>query len=203
MSAQVATSASALLALIDDLLDQFQIRPGGSVSIPRAVAVRKLVENVAELLAARLWKNIGLGVHVGIEVPPPSRRSRSRQVLLNLLGNAIKVATTGGVSMTVRVRRDVQPTDHLPHRQNSGRGFAEDMGNSRSSSRPTDRRRASMAGRPRALDLEESASSMPWAEPSLMDSFRGRGRCSAPSRSRQARLTEALRSAPSSRTASR
>lgn len=100
----VSTSATALLALIEDLLDLSKIEAGRFALEPQPVAVRELVENVVELLAARAFgKSIGLGCHVAPDVPATisADPGRLRQVLLNLIGNAIKLTDDGGVMVTV------------------------------------------------------------------------------------------------------
>jgi PAS domain S-box-containing protein len=100
----VSTSASALLALIEDLLDYSKIEAGRFEPEPQPMSPRELTENVVELLAARAFaKNIGLGCHVAPEVPHmiTADPGRVRQVLLNLIGNAIKFTDAGGVLVTV------------------------------------------------------------------------------------------------------
>ncbi len=102
----VSTSANALLALIEDLLDYSKIEAGRFAPEIQSVSPRELADNVVELLAARAFsKNIGLGCIVGADVPQSVRSDpgRLRQVLLNLIGNAIKFTDTGGV--LVRVTR--------------------------------------------------------------------------------------------------
>ncbi|MBX3577649.1 MAG: response regulator [Rhizobiaceae bacterium] len=100
----VSTSASALLALIEDLLDYSKIEAGRFELEPQAVSPRELTDNVVELLAARAYaKGIGLGCHVSPDVPASifADPGRLRQVLLNLVGNAIKFTDGGGVAVTV------------------------------------------------------------------------------------------------------
>lgn len=100
----VSTSASALLALIDDLLDFSKIEAGRFELEPQPTSARELVENVVELLAARAYgKNVGLGCHVSPDVPAQflADPGRLRQVLLNLIGNAIKFTDDGGVLVSV------------------------------------------------------------------------------------------------------
>ncbi|WP_374566915.1 ATP-binding protein [Nitratireductor sp. ZSWI3] len=101
----VSTSASALLALIEDLLDYSKIEAGRLELEPQSVSVHDMVENVVELLAARAFaKNIGLGCYIAPDVPATvsADPGRLRQVLLNLLGNAVKFTDEGGVTVSVR-----------------------------------------------------------------------------------------------------
>ncbi|NGN43287.1 response regulator [Mesorhizobium sp. CGMCC 1.15528] len=100
----VSTSASALLALIEDLLDYSKIEAGRFDPEPQPMSPRDIADNVVELLASRAFaKNIGLGCHVAPEVPQmiTADPGRVRQVLLNLIGNAIKFTDAGGVLVTV------------------------------------------------------------------------------------------------------
>lgn len=102
--AAVSTSASALLALIEDLLDYSKIEAGRFEIEPQPVSPRELAENVVELLAARAHaKGIGIGCHVAPDVPSTiaADPGRLRQVLLNLIGNAVKFTDDGGVMVAV------------------------------------------------------------------------------------------------------
>lgn len=105
----VSTSASALLALIEDLLDYTKIEAGRFDAEPQPMSPREIADNVVELLAAKAFaKDIGLGCHVAPDVPQmiTSDPGRIRQVLLNLLGNAVKFTDAGGVLLTVTKRSD-------------------------------------------------------------------------------------------------
>ncbi|MBN9250511.1 MAG: PAS domain S-box protein, partial [Mesorhizobium sp.] len=100
----VSTSASALLALIEDLLDYSKIEAGRFDPEPQTMSVRELADNIVELLASRAYsKGIGLGCHVAPNVPQTisADPGRVRQVMLNLIGNAIKFTDSGGVFLSI------------------------------------------------------------------------------------------------------
>ncbi|MGB3391242.1 MAG: response regulator [Pseudaminobacter sp.] len=104
----ISTSASALLALIEDLLDYSKIEAGRFEPEPQPMSPREVGDNVVELLASRAYaKGIGLGSHVAPDVPQmiTADPGRVRQVLLNLIGNAIKFTDVGGVLLTIACDR--------------------------------------------------------------------------------------------------
>ena len=71
----VSTSASALLALIEDLLDYSKIEAGRFDAEPQPMSPREIADNVVELLAAKAFaKDIGLGCHVAPDVPQTDHR---------------------------------------------------------------------------------------------------------------------------------
>ncbi|WP_027060217.1 PAS domain-containing hybrid sensor histidine kinase/response regulator [Mesorhizobium loti] len=111
----VSTSASALLALIEDLLDYSKIEAGRFDPEPQPMSVREIADNIIELLAARAFaKDIGLGCHVEPDVPQliTADPGRVRQVLLNLIGNAIKFTDGGGVLVSV-ARARTEASDRI------------------------------------------------------------------------------------------
>ena len=88
----VKESAFALLTLIDDILDLSKIE-AGRLQLERVpVAVGKLVENIAEsVLPMAQRKGIELLIHYDPRTPSVyTDAARLRQILFNLLGNAIK-----------------------------------------------------------------------------------------------------------------
>lgn len=102
--AAVSTSAAALLALIDDLLDYSRIEFGRLNLEPQPISPRQLAEGVVELLAPRAYdKGIGIGCHVAPDVPAliTADPGRLRQVLINIIGNAVKFTESGGVLVGV------------------------------------------------------------------------------------------------------
>jgi PAS domain S-box-containing protein len=110
----ISTSAAALLALIEDLLDYSKIEAGRMELEPQPVSLREIAENVVELLASKAYaKDIGLGCHVAPDVPATitADPGRLRQVLINLIGNAIKFTDAGGVLLIVaRAGSEMAPT---------------------------------------------------------------------------------------------
>jgi len=96
----ITQSGEALLALIGDILDFSKIESGTLTLQDEETNIRALIEGVVELLGPRAHaKGIELIALVGPEVPEAIRTDsmRLRQVLTNLVGNAVKFTETGGV----------------------------------------------------------------------------------------------------------
>jgi signal transduction histidine kinase/DNA-binding response OmpR family regulator len=96
----VRTSGAALLSLIEDLLDLTLIEAGRFEPRMEDFDPRGLVEEVCELLASRAHsKDIALSVVIDPGAPAQLRSDsgRLRQILVNLVCNAIKFTETGGV----------------------------------------------------------------------------------------------------------
>ena len=102
----VSGSAEALLTVIDDILDFSKIEAGKLDIEIVPFDLGKVVEESALLLAARANQN-GLELTCQIDPAlPPSLRGdpgRLRQVLLNLIGNAVKFTYHGEVAVTTRL----------------------------------------------------------------------------------------------------
>ena len=100
-----------LLQLINDILDISKIEAGQMELDQAPFHLHDLVERVTDLLAVRAQeRGLELICHIQADVPMTviGDQVRLRQVLVNLLGNAIKFTEQGEV--VVRVRRDSDPT---------------------------------------------------------------------------------------------
>jgi signal transduction histidine kinase/DNA-binding response OmpR family regulator len=98
------TSAEALLRLIEDMLDFSKIEAGKLDLDSTRFSPTALIEDTVELLAPRgQAKGIEIASFVDDRLPPyvAGDPARLRQVLLNLIGNAIKFTAQGGVSVIV------------------------------------------------------------------------------------------------------
>jgi len=110
----IRTSGEALLTVLNDILDFSKIEAGKLTFESVAFDVRECAEGVATLMAGRAAEK---GIELVVDVPEtvPDRvvgdPGRVRQVLLNLLGNAVKFTERGEVSLRIReVARDGEKT---------------------------------------------------------------------------------------------
>jgi len=102
----ISQSGESLLALIGDILDFSKIESGTFTLADDEVELRQLVEGVIELACPRAHdKDIELVAVTQPQVPSAVRsdRVRLRQVLTNLVGNAVKFTDKGGVRVDVRI----------------------------------------------------------------------------------------------------
>ena len=102
----ITQSGETLLTLIGDILDFSKIESGTLTLDEDEVEVRTLVAGVAELLGPRAHaKNIEISTAVARDVPKTIRTDevRFRQVLTNLMGNAVKFTEKGGICVLVKM----------------------------------------------------------------------------------------------------
>ncbi|HEY4365032.1 MAG TPA: response regulator [Bryobacteraceae bacterium] len=95
-------SADSLLAVINDVLDFSKIEAGKLELDPVCFNVQDVLEEAAKTLALRAHeKGLELICHVGADVPEHvlGDSTRVRQVLLNLVGNAVKFTPKGEVEL--------------------------------------------------------------------------------------------------------
>ena len=103
----VNRSGEHLLSLIDDVLDLSKIEAGRIVVANAPFDVNRLVSDIAEMMSARARaKNLALTVNTSSSVPAFARSdaAKVRQVLINLLGNAVKFTSQGSVTLKVDAR---------------------------------------------------------------------------------------------------
>jgi PAS domain S-box-containing protein len=105
----VCSSAEALLTVIDDILDFSKIE-AGKLDVESVIFdLRSVVEESATLLAARAHQNgLELTCRIDPDIPPALEGDpgRLRQVLLNLLGNAVKFTSAGEVNVSADLSKD-------------------------------------------------------------------------------------------------
>ena len=99
-------SGELMQGLVDDILDFAKIEAGRFDLLPKEVDLEDAIEEVAELFFSRAEaKGLDLATYVdpaahGLVMVDPARL---RQVLINLIGNALKFTERGGVAVTVAV----------------------------------------------------------------------------------------------------
>jgi len=130
MLGMIQDSASALLQILDDLLDYSKIEAGRLTIESMPIDLRELVDNAIGLLAGRAHEK---GLRVRVDVSPDIAASlrgdsvRLRQVLFNLISNAIKFTMKGEIALTVNLvdsARGVQTVELSV--QDTGIGIAAD-----------------------------------------------------------------------------
>jgi signal transduction histidine kinase/DNA-binding LacI/PurR family transcriptional regulator/DNA-binding response OmpR family regulator len=100
-------SGEHLLALIDDILDLSRVEAGKLELMPRDIDLPTFLSAVANLIRVRAdAKNLRFMYMADPDMPPMilADETRLRQILLNLLGNAVKFTDHGSVTLRVEIR---------------------------------------------------------------------------------------------------
>jgi len=109
LSQTISHSAGALLQIINDILDFSKVEAGRLELECIEFGLRETVEQAIEICAARAHaKGLELACDVELDVPAKVRSDpmRLRQILINLVGNAIKFTDAGEVIARVKVVGD-------------------------------------------------------------------------------------------------
>ena len=104
----IRNSGESLLQLASDVLDYSRIDAGRLSLEPQPCRPLEVLEAVLELFAAHAAeKNLELLHSVAGDVPPVALidAARLRQVLVNLVGNAVKFTRSGEIEVTLRAER--------------------------------------------------------------------------------------------------
>lgn len=112
----VKRNGEYLLEIINDILDISKIEAGSLKVEQRPCSPQKVVHGVAELMRPRCEsKGLWLDVVIDDDVPAVMHTDplRLRQILLNLLGNAVKFTERGGVRVAVRITESETKTRTL------------------------------------------------------------------------------------------
>ena len=109
-------SADHLLAVLNDILDMSQLETGRMVLNPSSLEVRLLLRDVEALMRPQASAK-ALALHIDAAPGVPERivadATRVKQVLFNLLANAIKFSDRGEVALALRVGSDVHGQPEL------------------------------------------------------------------------------------------
>jgi signal transduction histidine kinase/CheY-like chemotaxis protein len=105
-------SGEHLLSLITDILDYARLDADSFRLEERVFDPEEVLQSVAELMSTKA-KEKGLELCVKIEANAPTRvagdEGRLKQILFNLVGNALKFTATGAVALEVRAAAPLGP----------------------------------------------------------------------------------------------
>jgi PAS domain S-box-containing protein len=101
----IRKSGEALLTIVNDILDFSKIDSGKTELLEEPFDVRACIFESVDLLSPKAnakHLDISFSLHPGVPSVVIGDAKRLKQVLLNLIGNAIKFTSKGGVSVAVR-----------------------------------------------------------------------------------------------------
>ena len=112
----IRRSADNLLVIIDDILDLSKIK-AGKLTIERIdFRLQDVTANIWALFESRILKK-GLKFEIIVDPKIPDSLvgdpHRLNQVLINLVGNAVKFTESGSIKVTIRLEKQEHKTAHL------------------------------------------------------------------------------------------
>ncbi|MEE4350677.1 MAG: ATP-binding protein [Pacificimonas sp.] len=128
--ASLDRSAKLLMSLLDDVLDYSKLESGHLVLEEKSFDVRALAAETVDLFkgkAARRGLSLGLSADLGTSGIVMGDPLRLRQVLTNLISNAVKFSAKGRVEIAVTAVPSASGRQHVTFTvSDTGRGIAAD-----------------------------------------------------------------------------
>ena len=129
----IRNSGEALLVIINDILDFSKIDAGKLILHPESFDLQQLIQEIFQLMRPGL-QGKALDLRLDYDIFVPDRiigdRGRIRQILTNLIGNAVKFTEAGHVTVRVVGAPRAHPPDTVPIRvvvEDTGIGIAPEM----------------------------------------------------------------------------
>ena len=114
----IASSGESLLVILNDILDYSRIESGKFKLTPKPMELRPCLESALNVCMPGADRPVSLNFIIAPEVPPLilSDENRLRQVLVNLISNAVKFTPQGSVTVYVSpdtVNKNGKPQLHF------------------------------------------------------------------------------------------
>lgn len=111
----IQAASKMLLALINDILDMSKMESGKMDIMPASYDVGAMLSDIVNMIW--VWaREKGLEFHINVDPTLPSQllgdEVRIKQVLINVLNNAVKYTSEGSVSLSIQYRKQ----EHEPAR---------------------------------------------------------------------------------------
>ena len=107
----IQNAGQSLLDLINDVLDMSKIESGKMQIVEEEYDFSSLLHDVVSMMTVRA-KDRNLDFQVMVDEALPSRlygdKNRIRQILINIIGNAVKYTNEGGIVMKVDGKREAE-----------------------------------------------------------------------------------------------
>lgn len=101
----IQSAGKMLLSLINDILDMSKIESGKMDIVPVTYDVGAMLSDIVNMIWVRA-KEKGLEFHINVEDSIPARlcgdEVRIKQILINLLNNAVKYTSEGSVTLSIQ-----------------------------------------------------------------------------------------------------
>ena len=125
----IKTSANSLMVLINDILDLSKIE-AGKLSIKKVNTNLKLLLNEIRDIFDLKIKQKGLNLFIDIDKKLPENlildKARFRQILVNLVGNAVKFTESGYIKISIKRINSSGNVDLLLEIKDTGKGIPPD-----------------------------------------------------------------------------
>jgi two-component system sensor histidine kinase/response regulator len=121
-------SGEHLLALINDILEISRIEAGRITFNPSNFDLRVLLRDIEAMFRVKTdKKRLSLLFEYSDELPKyvMSDEGKLRQIIINLVGNAVKFTKEGGISLRVRVKQEKDKMLFTAEVEDTGPGIAE------------------------------------------------------------------------------
>ncbi len=125
------TAARHLLTIVNNILDMSKIEAGELALDAKEFSIMSVIGNVISILHTKaMEKKLELNYKISNEIKPSliGDSGRVRQILINLIGNAIKFTDTGTIDLNVKVKHTNQYFQQLVFEiKDTGIGMSEDF----------------------------------------------------------------------------